>query len=371
MSPEQARGKPVDKRTDIWAFGCVLYEMLTGRAAFARETTSDTLAAILERAPDWSALPGATPASLRRLLRALSGEEPDKTGTRHRRCSARARGCRDRCAGWRADRAGGAGRIALRGHLQSRRWPPLHWAFAVVRTMSTDATTAITDLLARHTGRRRSGHRIRPGDLARRKVDRVSVERARADRCVGEVPQRRRSGQPDGIDDARNSESHRPGRSCDIARWFVDCLRRRSHQRNTGQQLRCVGDPGAARRDASKGRGAGSRAALVTGRNPDRLRPTGMVGRRCAACCAIRRRKSAGSRRVARARAPPLAGVVARRPLYLLQLLHFDCEQGTGGDLSSGRCRWTSRARRRDGTACGVPISNTRWTDLLGESNQR
>jgi serine/threonine protein kinase len=49
MAPEQARGRPVDKRADIWAFGCVLYEMLTGRATFARDTTTDTLAAILER----------------------------------------------------------------------------------------------------------------------------------------------------------------------------------------------------------------------------------------------------------------------------------------------------------------------------------
>ncbi len=57
MSPEQARGKVVDKRTDIWAFGCVMYEVLTGRQAFAGETVSDTIAAILEREPDWSALP--------------------------------------------------------------------------------------------------------------------------------------------------------------------------------------------------------------------------------------------------------------------------------------------------------------------------
>jgi len=52
MSPEQARGKAVDKRTDIWAFGCVLYEMLECRKAFGGETTSDTIAAILEREPD-------------------------------------------------------------------------------------------------------------------------------------------------------------------------------------------------------------------------------------------------------------------------------------------------------------------------------
>src|SRR5687767_9302331 len=68
MSPEQARGKPVDKRADIWAFGCVFYEMLTGRKTFDRETASDTMAAVLEREPDWSRLPTATPATVRRLL---------------------------------------------------------------------------------------------------------------------------------------------------------------------------------------------------------------------------------------------------------------------------------------------------------------
>jgi eukaryotic-like serine/threonine-protein kinase len=56
MSPEQARGRPVDQRTDIWAFGCVLYEMLTGRAAFAADTLSDTIAAVLDRDPEWTSL---------------------------------------------------------------------------------------------------------------------------------------------------------------------------------------------------------------------------------------------------------------------------------------------------------------------------
>jgi len=69
MSPEQARGKPVDKRTDIWAFGCVLYELLVGQRAFEADTVSDTLARILEREPDWKGLPPATPAKVRDLLR--------------------------------------------------------------------------------------------------------------------------------------------------------------------------------------------------------------------------------------------------------------------------------------------------------------
>jgi serine/threonine protein kinase len=76
MSPEQARGKPVDKRTDIWAFGCVLYEMLTGRRAFEAEDVSDTLAAVLRGDIGWAALPAHTPATLRKLLRRCLERDP-------------------------------------------------------------------------------------------------------------------------------------------------------------------------------------------------------------------------------------------------------------------------------------------------------
>ncbi|MCI0603564.1 serine/threonine-protein kinase [bacterium] len=78
MSPEQARGKPVDKRTDIWAFGVVLFEMLTGRRLFDGETVSDTLAAVLIRDPDLSALPASTPPGVRRLLERCLTRDPKK-----------------------------------------------------------------------------------------------------------------------------------------------------------------------------------------------------------------------------------------------------------------------------------------------------
>jgi len=78
MSPEQARGRQVDKRTDIWAFGVVLYELLTARRPFAGETLPDTLAAVLEREPDWQALPTLTPARVRNVLRRCLEKDPQR-----------------------------------------------------------------------------------------------------------------------------------------------------------------------------------------------------------------------------------------------------------------------------------------------------
>jgi serine/threonine protein kinase len=76
MSPEQAKGKAVDRRADIWAFGCVLYEMLTGRQAFSGETTTDVLAAVVRAEPEWNALPATTPIAIRKLLRRCLIKEP-------------------------------------------------------------------------------------------------------------------------------------------------------------------------------------------------------------------------------------------------------------------------------------------------------
>ena len=77
MSPEQARGKPVDRRSDVWSFGCVLYECLAGRAAFTGDTVSDLIARILEREPDWASLPAGTPPRVREILRRCLRKDAD------------------------------------------------------------------------------------------------------------------------------------------------------------------------------------------------------------------------------------------------------------------------------------------------------
>jgi eukaryotic-like serine/threonine-protein kinase len=78
MSPEQAKGRPVDRRADIWAFGCVLYEMLTGEKAFNGETVSDVLASVIMKEPDWARLPSKSPATVKKLLRRCLDKDPKR-----------------------------------------------------------------------------------------------------------------------------------------------------------------------------------------------------------------------------------------------------------------------------------------------------
>src|SRR5688500_17855047 len=76
MSPEQAKGKVVDKRSDIWAFGCVLFEMLTGNQAFIGDSLTETLAAVVRADPDWNSLPKEAPREIRRLLVRSLNKDP-------------------------------------------------------------------------------------------------------------------------------------------------------------------------------------------------------------------------------------------------------------------------------------------------------
>src|SRR5215468_10388285 len=78
MAPEQARGKAVDRRADIWSFGVVVFEMLTGRRAFGGDDVSHTLALVMTKEPEWTALPSSTPPALRGLLRRCLGKDPKR-----------------------------------------------------------------------------------------------------------------------------------------------------------------------------------------------------------------------------------------------------------------------------------------------------
>ena len=76
MSPEQSKGRPVDKRTDIWALGCVLFEMLTGRRAFEGEDVTDLIVSVMTKEPDWTALPASTPPRIVELLKRCLKKDP-------------------------------------------------------------------------------------------------------------------------------------------------------------------------------------------------------------------------------------------------------------------------------------------------------
>ena len=135
MSPEQARGRHVDRRSDIWAFGVVLFEMLSGRRMFGGDTITDVIAAVVTREPDWSALPSTTPLAIRRLLTRCLQKDP----ARRLRDAADARleieEAQHDPDGGMASAHGGA------GHKASRlRWPlVLAWAATIIAAVAVSA----------------------------------------------------------------------------------------------------------------------------------------------------------------------------------------------------------------------------------------
>jgi serine/threonine-protein kinase len=124
MSPEQARGQPVDRRTDIWSLGCVLYECLTGKRAFEGETPTDVLAKVVERDPNWDALPVRTPARLRELVERCLEKDP----RRRIRDSGDLRNELERVREAREWTSSGAVPVVTSGPLRLRPWLP--WAVA-------------------------------------------------------------------------------------------------------------------------------------------------------------------------------------------------------------------------------------------------
>src|SRR5215471_2827738 len=140
MSPEQARGQVIDKRTDIWAFGCVLFEMLTGRAAFAGATVTDTLAAIIDQEPDWTSLPSATPSAVRRLLRRCL--EKDAQRRLHDIADARLE----------IEEALAAKSETIESATPRRGWPKALWVASVLVAALAIATAGALFLAHRATG---------------------------------------------------------------------------------------------------------------------------------------------------------------------------------------------------------------------------
>ena len=145
LSPEQARGRAVDKRTDIWAFGCVLFEMLTGRSVFGRETISDTIAAILGQEPDWAALPDDAADRIRALLRRCLDQGSAPPAARYR-----GRAHRDR---------GGAGESVIQRQQRSahryrdpQTTPPRRLTYVVIGVMGLAACGGSRCWRSRSTG---------------------------------------------------------------------------------------------------------------------------------------------------------------------------------------------------------------------------
>ncbi len=202
MAPEQAKGKAVDKRADIWAFGVVLYEMLTGRALFEGETVSEVLASVIMRDPDLTALPSSVPAPVQTCDRPLPRQGSEAPAQGHRRSASRACGIGARA---RAGR-GASSRAFTDGQSQARRPsspPDLRWrSSATGAVLWRVATTSV--------GRR-------PDRSLRRAAAGQDIARAR-----GTARRRAVAGR---IDDGRSSRPPRGSRDCTSDRSATSRLR--------------------------------------------------------------------------------------------------------------------------------------------------
>ena len=170
MSPEQARGNEVDERTDIWAFGCLLYELLSGKRAFQGESSSDTIAAVLNCQPDWKALPGATPRRIRELLRRCL----DKDGASRLQSITDARKTLEQAQrGWNPWQVGAIAvtalaAVAIGAAVLVER---LGWRRQVLRLDPNHQTTGLRQPARIFPGWAQGRLRSRPGDVLRPRPD--------------------------------------------------------------------------------------------------------------------------------------------------------------------------------------------------------
>ena len=182
MSPGAGAGKPVDRRADIWAFGCVLYEMLTGRRAFDGEDVSLTLSQILQREPALDALPGDVPARVRQTVQFVLEKVPERTPDRHRhRAPDAGWGVRDDCRSGDGPRRDRRRRLATGGPFVADRLlpPPSSAASASGSLMPARGSgphKVVRFALPASADARAAGHRRRPPrpcDLSPRDASRV------------------------------------------------------------------------------------------------------------------------------------------------------------------------------------------------------
>jgi len=140
MAPEQARGKVIDKRVDVWSFGCVLFEMLTARRPFAGEDVTDTIVAVVTREPDWSALPATTPARVRELLQRCLAKDPKQR--LHDIADARLDLEQAMGAGGTQPSTAETSAERVVVPLRSRAWRIVPWALAATATLVAAAALA-------------------------------------------------------------------------------------------------------------------------------------------------------------------------------------------------------------------------------------
>ena len=141
MSPEQARGRTIDKRVDIWAFGCVLFEMLTAHRAFPGEDMTDTIVAVVTAEPDWNALPASTPARVRELLARCLAKDPKQR--LHDIADARLEIDQAMRPGGTSTSTAAIHATPVAPHARSRAWRAVPWALAAIATLV--AAVAISD----------------------------------------------------------------------------------------------------------------------------------------------------------------------------------------------------------------------------------